>query len=159
MSDDVDARLKLLGIILPDPASPLGAYVPALIAGDMLYVSMQGPIQAGRPTHVGRIGDAIGIDAGRAAAEVATLNAVAQIRSALGGFDRLDCITRLEGCIACTEDFKDHATILDASSELLAKLFGDRAGHARSVCGVRNLPGNVPVAIVVTARLRSGQGH
>jgi enamine deaminase RidA (YjgF/YER057c/UK114 family) len=128
--------------------------MPALVAGDMLHVSMQGPVSQGRLAHVGRLGAEVGIEEGRSAAELATLNAVAQIRAALGGFERLEMIVRLDGCVACTDDFFDHPKVLDAASELLVRIFEDRAGHVRSVSGVRNLPGNVPVALVVLARLR-----
>lgn len=154
MTDIIDARLAAFNFSLPEPARPLGSYLPALIAGDMLYVSMQGPLREGRPAYTGRLGVDLDVEAGRMAAELATLNAIAQIRSALNGFERLETIVRLDGCVACSDDFLDHPRIMDASSDLLAQVFGDRAGHVRTVCGVRNLPGNVPVAIVLSARLR-----
>ncbi|MGF6255339.1 RidA family protein [Ensifer sp. LBL] len=153
MMDEVIRRLGALGIQLPTPPKPLGAYRAVIEAGEMLHVSMQGPLLDGRFVHTGLLGRDVTIDEGRKAAELAVLNALAQIHEHLGRFERIRQIVRLEGHVACTEDFLDHPKVLDGASEFLAAAFGERAGHIRSVCGVRNLPGNAAVAVTLTAEL------
>ncbi|WP_104668632.1 RidA family protein [Ensifer adhaerens] len=153
MADEVVQRLEALGHRLPTPPRPLGAYRAVVEAGEMLHVSMQGPLLDGRFAFTGLLGREVSIDDGRRAAELSVLNALAQIHEHLGRFERIRQIVRLEGHVACTEDFLQHPQVLDGASELLAAAFGQRAGHVRSVCGVRNLPGNVPVAVTLTAEL------
>lgn len=153
MADDVMERLSALGIALPEPKPPLGAYLPVVEAGSMLFVSMQGPFVAGQPKLIGLVGGELTVEEGRLAARLAIMNALAQMHHYLGGFERVRQIVRVEGYIACTDDFERHPHVLDGASELLAAVFGDRAGHARSLCGVRNLPGRLPVAVAVTAEL------
>jgi enamine deaminase RidA (YjgF/YER057c/UK114 family) len=155
MSDDVIERLAALGISLPEPMQPLGSYLPVVKAGGMLFVSMQGPMVAGQPKLAGLIGRDLTADEGQLAAKLATINALAQIRHYLNGFERVRQVVRVEGYIACTEDFAQHPYVLDGASDLLAAVFSDRAGHARSLCGVRNLPGQLPVAVAVTVELQT----
>ncbi|MGO4328103.1 RidA family protein [Cupriavidus sp. 2TAF22] len=155
MADDVMERLAALGLALPEPMQPLGAYLPVVEAGAMLFVSMQGPMVAGQPKLVGLVGGELTVEEGRLAARLATLNALSQMHRYLGGFGRVRQIVRVEGYVACTDDFERHPYVLDGASELLAAVFAGRAGHARSLCGVRNLPGRLPVAVAVTAELKA----
>ena len=154
MNDDVMDRLTMLGIVLPSPKPPLGAYLPVVVAGSMLFISMQGPVVTGQPTLVGRVGDELTEEEGRLAARLAVINSLAQIHHYLGGFERVRQIVRVEGYIACTDEFERHPYVLDGASDLLAEAFKERAGHTRSLCGVRNLPGRLPVAIAMTAELK-----
>lgn len=151
MTNAIELRLSDLGIELPVAPAPLGAYVPAVTVGSLVVVSMQGPLRAGVPAFVGRVGVDVTVEQGRDAARLAILNVLAQLHRHLGGFDRLRRIVRLEGYVACADDFFAHPHVVDAASDFLASVF--QTGHARSVCGVRNLPGNVPIALAVTAEL------
>lgn len=153
MADEVLQRLDALGLALPMAPPPMGAYRAVIEAGSMLHVSMQGPLMNGRPTHRGLIGAELSVEDGVLAARQAVLNALAQIHAHLNSFERVRQIVRLEGYVACTDDFLQHPAVLDGASELLASTFGSRAGHIRLVCGVRNLPGHVPVAIALAAAL------
>lgn len=155
MDDNVMRRLAGLGIELPMPPQPLGAYKGVIESGSMLYVSMQGPVVLGQPKRVGLLGRDLTVEDGRTEAKRAVLNALAQIHQHLGSFDRVRQIIRLEGYLACADDFMDHPAVLDGASELLAALFKESAGHVRSLCGVRNLPGNLPVAVALTVELQS----
>jgi hypothetical protein len=91
---------------------------------------------------------------GRRAARIWAVIGLAQIRAALGGWDRLDTILRVEGHIACVPGWIGHAGVLNGASELLQEVLGPRAGHARAVFGQVSLPMNAPVELVVTASVR-----
>lgn len=154
MEDEIIQRLDELGIGLPKPPKPLGAYLAVVEAGLMLHVSMQGPVIDGRPTLTGLLGRELSIDEGQVAARLALINALAQVHHYLGSFERVLQVVRLDGYVACDEAFTSHPQVLDGASDLLARVFAERAGHVRSVCGVRNLPGNLPVALALTLELR-----
>ena len=85
MTGPIDARLSELGLTLPEPATPIANYVPAVIAGSLLVISGQIPMQAGRIAVTGKLGQGVGPEAGREAARTCFLNVLAQARAALGG--------------------------------------------------------------------------
>lgn len=153
MDDPIDRRLAELGIRLPPAPEPLGAYRAVVQSGALLFLSGQLPIRDGVLRYKGRVGVELSVDEGRAAAEMAALNALAQIRGFLGGFGRLRQIVRVEGYVACAADFHDQPRVLDAASELLARVLGDRAGHARTAFAVEHLPANAAVELVVIAEV------
>ncbi|MGH6775668.1 RidA family protein [Brucella tritici] len=154
-TDGTIQRLLELGIAMPTPPRPLGAYKPVIQTACMTYISMQGPNIDGKPIHTGLLGRDLTIESGQAPARICVINALAQLNAHLGGLDRISQIVALDGSVACTEDFTNHSQVLDAASELLVDIFKDRAGQVRSVCGVRNLPGNVPVALALSVELMS----
>ena len=53
---DVNKRLDELGIKLPDPPDPLGAYKPAVVSGYLLFLSVQLPLVAGNVLSMGNGG-------------------------------------------------------------------------------------------------------
>ena len=80
---DVEQRLAELRM-LPSPPKPLGAYTETVQSGRLLFLSGTLPIENGVPLFHGRIGTTLSIDDGRAAARLATLNALALARAHLG---------------------------------------------------------------------------
>lgn len=149
----VESKLAEMGHSLPLAPAPLGAYRAFQTVGDMLYVSMQGPLLNGMRPYVGKLGLGLNLESGQAAARLAALNTLAQIKLALGGFTRLRTVVRLDGVVACSDDFLDHPAVLDGASDLLSAVLGDRAGHVRSVFGARNIAGDVPVAVMAIAQI------
>lgn len=91
---------------------------------------------------------------GRDAARMSVLNALAQPLNHLGSFDRIKQVVRLDAYVASVDSFTAHLQVIDSASELLAQMFGERAGHVPTVCGVRNLPGNLPVALALVLELQ-----
>lgn len=153
MTDPVDRRLAELGIALPAAPQPLGAYRAAVQSGPLLFLSGQLPIGDGVLRYAGRVGAELTTEEGRAAAEMSALNALAQIRSFLGGFGRLRQIVRMEGYVASAPDFHAQPMVLDAASELFVRVLGDRAGHARTAFAVEHLPANAAIELVVIAEI------
>lgn len=135
-----EKRLRELGIELPPPPVPLGAYVEAVRTGNLLFLSGALPIIAGEPQFIGRLGDGITIDDGRSACRLAALNALALARAHLGSLDRVTRIVRQTSSLATAYDFTQHAKVADAASEILDAIFGREKRPTRMVYGVSSLP-------------------
>lgn len=144
-------RLAQLGIELPQVATPVANYVPALLTGTHVYTSGQLPLVAGELTATGRLGVDVSLDDGAAAARICALNAVAAAAQAAGGVDRLSRAVKVLGFVASADDFHDQPQVINGASDLLADIFG--APHARSAVGVNTLPLNTPVEVEVIFEL------
>ena len=134
-------------IELPPPPKPLGAYVEAVQAGNLLFLSGTLPLEGGVPKFVGRIGAEISIEDGRRAARLAALNALAFANQHLGSLDKVARVVRIKVSLATTPDFRDHPKVADGASELLAEVFGSDKASTRSVAGVTSLPLGAPVVV------------
>jgi enamine deaminase RidA (YjgF/YER057c/UK114 family) len=138
-----ETNLEKWGITLPAAPKPLGAYVEAVRAGDLLFLSGALPIEDGEPRFIGRIGNELTAEDGRKAARLATLNALALARSRLGSLDKVVRVVRLAVSLATTEDFRAHPKVADAASELLDDVFGSDKASTRMIYGVHSLPAGV----------------
>jgi enamine deaminase RidA (YjgF/YER057c/UK114 family) len=127
-------------IHLPSPPKPLGAYVEAVQAGSLVYLSGALPMEGGVPKFVGRIGADLSIEDGRRAARLATLNALALAKQQLQSLDKVARVVRLTVWLVTTAEFRDHAKVADGASELLAEVFGADKLPTRMVSGVASLP-------------------
>jgi enamine deaminase RidA (YjgF/YER057c/UK114 family) len=143
------SRLSELGIVLPAPPTPLGAYVESSDAGDLLFLSGMLPVVNRKLAISGRLGENLSAKEGQEAARIASLNALAVAKQHLGGLDRLKKLVKLTVLIATTEQFIDHAPVADGASDLFVKIFGPEAGHVRLVYGVQSLPIGAPVIVDV----------
>jgi len=141
------SRINALGITLPAPPTPLGAYVESSNAGNLLFLSGTLPVVNGKLAISGRLGDTISIERGKEAARIASLNALAIAKQHLGTLDRLKKLVKLTVLMATTEYFTEQAVVADGASDLFVQIFGQEAGHARLVCGVYSLPIGAPVIV------------
>ena len=135
-----EQRLQLLGVQLPEPPTPFGSYVETQQAGKLLFLSGMLPVVDHRPKYVGRIGGELDAEAGRDAARVATLNALAAAKKHLGSLDRISRVVRLGVFMATHGDFFDQPRVADGASDLLRDIFGSEKLAVRSVIGVTSLP-------------------
>jgi enamine deaminase RidA (YjgF/YER057c/UK114 family) len=147
MNSSTERRLNELGVTLPPAPKPLGAYVPAVQVGNLLYLSGTLPLEGGAPRFQGRIGGELSIEDGRHAARLAALNALALARQHLGSLDKVARVVRLTASLATAPEFRDHARVADGASELLASVFGTEKASTRMVAGVASLPAGVPVVV------------
>lgn len=150
----VEDRIATLGITLPDPPRPGGAYHSSQRCGNLLFLSGQFPIENGELRFVGRLGEGLSTDDGIAAARLAGLNVLSHIRQALGSFDPLVRLVRLEGHLHAAPGFTEHARVLDGASELFHAVLQERAGHVRALYGHAAMPLNLAVELVVIAEVR-----
>jgi enamine deaminase RidA (YjgF/YER057c/UK114 family) len=142
-----EARLAELGIVLPAPPTPLGAYIESSEAGSLLFLSGTLPMINRRLAKVGRLGQNLSLEDGREAARVAALNALAAAKEHLGDLNRIEKLVKLSVLIATTESFTDHAAVADGASDLFVRLFDRSPGHVRLVQGVQSLPAGSPVVV------------
>lgn len=148
MAGRVEARLAELGITLPTPPVPVATYVPYVRTGDLLVVSGQVPIRAGKVTIAGKLGAAVGLEQGQEAARQCLINLIAQVRVACDGdLDRVEQVVRLGGFIAAGPEFTQHAQVMNGASDLAVAIFGDAGRHARSTIGVPSLPLDAAVEV------------
>jgi enamine deaminase RidA (YjgF/YER057c/UK114 family) len=144
-----EERLAALGLRLPDPPTPFGAYVPAVQTGNLLFLSGMLATAGHAVTAAGVVGKNLDVNAGREAAYTAALNALALTRAHLGSLNRVSRVVRLGVSVAATAEFTQHPKVADAASELFRDVFGDGTLSSRLVFGVASLPLGSPVELEV----------
>ncbi len=147
MTDDVEARLAALGLSLPSAPAPAGNYVPFCLAHGFLYIAGQLPRGPSGIVYTGQLGAGLTVEDGEKAAQLSCLNILAQVKAALGGFDRLARCMRLTGFVNATPDFLDHPKVINGASDLLVAVLGDKGRHTRSAVGASSLPSDAAVEI------------
>ena len=148
-----EQRLRELGIQLPLPPEPFGAYVEAVQTGNLLFLSGMLPTEGHGAKFVGRVGAELDVEAGRKAAHLAALNVLAVARQYLGSLDKVTKVVRLGVSVATSGDVRDHSRVADGASELLQDVFGKDKSPCRSVYGVASLPLGTPVELEVIFEL------
>ncbi len=140
----VEARLKELGIELPEPAKPIATYVRYVQTGNLLLISGTGP-SASAPA--GKLGIDLTIEQGQAVAREVGLQIIATIKDALGDLDRVNRVLKVLGMVNTAPDFVDHPKVINGCSDLMVEVFGEKGRHTRSAVGFAALPGNIAVEI------------
>ena len=148
-------RLEELGLNLPEPPAPAGAYTRAVRAGDLVFVSGQLPLADGVMTCVGAVGgdngDAgVSTDDGYAAARLCALNALGVLAAEGHDLDQVR-IVRMSGFVCSAPGFTGQAQVVNGASELMAAVLGDAGVHARVAVGVNSLPLDATVELEVIA--------
>ncbi len=143
-----EAKVAELKLELPSAPKPVAVYKPIVISGNLAYVSGHGPLRADKTLVVGRVGDDLTVDQGKAAARQVGLGILSTLRAQLGSLDRVKRVIKVLGMVNSTPDFKDHPAVINGCSELFADVWGSENGiGARSAVGMGSLPGNIAVEI------------
>jgi enamine deaminase RidA (YjgF/YER057c/UK114 family) len=154
MAGRIDARLRELGIEVPDPAPPMANYVGHVRAGDLVFVAGQIPIVRGEIQYVGKLGDSVSLEKGQAAARICAVNILGQLKAACGGhLDRVRRIVKLGGFVNSTPDFTQQPQVVDGASDLMVEVFGEKGKHARAAVSSSSLPAGVAVEIDAVAEV------
>lgn len=143
----IDARLAELGITLPAVATPVAAYVPATISGNILFTAGQLPFVGGVLLATGKVGAEVSASKAAELARVCALNALAAAHSVLGSLDKVTRVVKVNGFVASAPDFIGQPQVLNGASEVLGEIFGDKGLHARAAVGVAVLPMDSPVEV------------
>jgi len=148
MNENIDNRLKELGINLPTPAQSVANYVPFVVAGNLVHISGQIPILNGDLKYVGKIGAKLTLNDGYSAARLCGLNLIAQARAAAGGdLDQISQVVKIGGFVNSNPEFIDQPKIINGASDLMVEVFGDKGQHARFAVSSSSLPLGVAVEI------------
>lgn len=140
-------RLSELGITLPQVATPAGAYVPAVVSGNLVFTAGQIPLVEGKLAATGKVGKDLNAEQAKEIARICALNAVAAVKSVIGDLDRVKKVVKVVGFVASDPDFSQQPAVVNGASELLEQIFGDKGIHARSAVGVAVLPLDAPVEV------------
>ena len=154
MTGQIDARLAELGIEVPDAVAPVANYVGHVVTGNLVFVSGQVPIEGGQARYLGKLGAAISLDDGQAAARLCAINILAQLKAACGGdLDRVARIVKLGGFVNSTPEFTDQPKVVNGASDLMVEVFGDKGRHARAAVSAGSLPLGVAVEVEAVAKI------
>ncbi|AUC52880.1 MAG: RidA family protein [Sagittula sp.] len=147
MSNEIEERLKTLGLTLPDAPAPAANYVPYVLSGNTLYVSGQISMMDGELIK-GKVGADLDVEQGAAAAMACALSLLAQVKAACGGdLGRLKRVVKLVGFVNSLGNFTDQPKVINGASDLMVAVLGDKGRHARSAVSAAALPLGVAVEI------------
>lgn len=149
-----ETRLKELGHTLPPAPKPVASYVPFVRTGNLVFVSGQIPVKDGKPAYTGKIGKDLTLAQGQEAARLCVLNALAILKEAAGGLDRVKRIVRVVGHVNAAPGFTDIHVTTNGASDLLAQVFGEAGKHSRLALGAAELPLNVAFELDVIAEVQ-----
>ena len=153
MSETPEDRLRRLGLVLPPPAKPAGAYAPACRVGSLLFLSGVGPMRPDGSYVTGRIGDDLTVAQGFEAARLCGLVLLANMRQALGSLDRVARIVKAFGMVRCAPEFGRQPEVIDGCTTLFVEMFGEAGRPARSAVGMAALPFGIAVEIEAVAEV------
>jgi enamine deaminase RidA (YjgF/YER057c/UK114 family) len=145
----VEDRLAELGLSVPDVATPVASYVPALRTGSYVYTSGQLPMRKGELILTGKVGDQVSPDEAAACARQCALNAIAAVKAQVGDLDAVKRVVKVVCFVASEPGFTGQPQVANGASDLLGKAFGDAGVHARSAVGVLVLPLDAPVEVEI----------
>lgn len=141
MANTIDARLKELGITIPEAPAPAANYVPFTTSGNLVFVAGQVPFVDGKLTKTGRVGEDASVEDGHEQARICAINLIAQVKVACGGdLDRVRRVLKLGGFVASAPDFTGQPAVVNGASDLMVDVFGDAGKHARFAVGANVLP-------------------
>lgn len=143
MSNQIEERLRELGIELPEASAPAAAYANAVIVNGLMFVAGKGP--SGEPR--GKLGQNYTTEEGFEFARQAGIGILAVLQSELGSLDRVKRVVKLQGFVNATAEFEQHHKVLDGCSQLMIDVFGERGSHARSVFGAVSVRDNLPIIV------------
>jgi enamine deaminase RidA (YjgF/YER057c/UK114 family) len=150
-----EEKLASLGLTLPVAPTPVANYVPYRWAGNLLYLSGQGPRRTDGTYKAGRLGRDMTIEEGYQEARLTTLNMLAVAKAALGDLSRIEAVVKLLGMVNAEPDFGDHPKVINGCSDLLVEVLGEAGRHARSAVGMGSLPNRMAVEIEAILLVRS----
>lgn len=149
-----EQRLQDLGITLPKASQPAGNYTNGVRVGNLLFMSGCGPQKPGGGYVTGKLGGALSVEEGYAAARLTGLTLLANIRGELGSLDHVVRVVKTLGMINATPDFSDTPKVLNGCSDLFCEIFGEQGRGARSAVGMATLPFQIAVEVEMVLEVR-----
>ena len=136
MAVTIEGRLAELGLVLPPALQPLNSYQHVAIVGELAFVAGQPPLNGTARPYVGRLGAELTLEQGQAAAKLALLNVLAQLKVALDGdLGRIKRCVKLGVFVNSAPDFKGQPMVANGASDLMVDLMGTAGRHVRFAVG------------------------
>jgi enamine deaminase RidA (YjgF/YER057c/UK114 family) len=144
---DPEARLRELGIALPQPPTPVANYVTAVRSGNLVFLAGHGPCGAITDKQKGKVPRDRSIEEAYAAARDTGVCLIASLKKEIGDLRKVRRVVKVLGMVNATETFTDHPRVINGCSDLMVAVFGERGKHARAAVGMASLPVNLSVEI------------
>ena len=132
---DVEAKLKELGITLPEVSPPVANYVNAVQTGKLVFLAGKGPKQENGEYITGKVGADLTEEEGYAAARRTAIVQLSALKAEIGDLNRVKRIVKVLGMVNAVSDFTNHPEVINGFSDLMVEVFGDRGKHARAAVG------------------------
>ena len=149
-----EERIEELGIEIPEPPEPVGSYIPARRAGNLVFCSGQGPLKDGEFLHLGKVGSDLTVEEGYEAARMCAINCLAEVKSVMGSLNEVDKIVKVRGFVSSAPGFGSQPDVVNGASDLLQEIFGEDGKHARAALGTSDLPGDIPVEVEMVVSVK-----
>ena len=143
----VEARLKEMGIKLPAAVKPVANYVPAVRAGNLVFLSGHGPFNEDGSLITGKVGSELTPEQGYEAARRVAIGLLGSLKAEIGDLEKVKRVVKLLGLVNCTPNFADQPKVINGASDFLVEVLGAKGKHARSAVGTNALPMNIAVEI------------
>ena len=144
----VEEKIKQLNIEIPKSPKPVGAYVPFRIVNKLVYISGQVSFDQNGNLIKGRVGSELSLEQGQEAAKACAINIISQLKSACeGDLEKVKSCIKINGYVNSTDNFLDQPKVINAASELIVNVFGEKGKHARAAVSVNSLPLGAAVEI------------
>ena len=140
------------------PPAPVASYVPTVLVPigggrSLLYIAGQVSVLDGRRL-TGRCPDEVTMEAAQLAARACGMNLLAQMEAA-AGLANVEQVAQLIAFVLSTPEFGDQPKVINAASDLLIEVLGDRGKHSRAALGTNSLPFSVTVEIAAVVVVRA----
>ncbi len=149
-----EARLKELGINLPEVPGPIGNFVPGVLHNGLLYMSGEGPLIDLQTSATGVVGQNVTVEEAYQHARLTGLAMLSSVRRILGSLDRVERLLSVHGMVNAVPDFTQHPKVMNGFSDLMVQLFGDNGRHARAAVGMGSLPDGITVEVTAIFAVR-----
>jgi enamine deaminase RidA (YjgF/YER057c/UK114 family) len=154
MARSISGRIAELGLELPEPSKPGANYATTIWDGDRIWISGQLAQWNGERRFVGKLGREYSLAQGQAAAQMAALNCIAHLRSAVADeLERVRQCLRVGVYVNSAKGFTGQSQVANGASDLLVQLLGDSGRHTRLAIGVAALPYDVAVEVEMVFRV------
>jgi len=144
----IEEKIKQLNIEIPKSPKPVGAYVAFRIVNKLVYISGQVSFDQNGNLIKGRVGSELSLEQGQEAAKACAINIISQLKSACeGDLEKVKSCIKINGYVNSTDNFLDQPKVINAASELIVNVFGEKGKHARAAVSVNSLPLGAAVEI------------
>ena len=150
----VEERVAQLGLELPPPLpAPRSRMRRAARAGNIVYLSGNGPFRGPELVYAGKVGADLTLEEARRGGLLTALDMV-RVLIEEGYRPRQVRWVKALGMVNSDPSFTDQAAVVNGFSETIVELFGEEHGlHARSACGMASMPWNMAVEIEAICEL------